>query len=119
MRIAAYRGVQAGNIGFDNDAVRAQCASMQAITRCNTQQRLLRRMFWLRAWAEVDIACFRVPSACNPADSLRRVHEFPAREDAIAEAEWRRRAWEVTRYPHSFISAAICTPSVYGALARG
>ena len=89
MRIAAYRGVQVVNIGFDNDAARVQCASMQAITRCNTQQRLLRRMFWLRAWADVDIACFRVPSACNPADSLSRAHEFPAREDAIAEAEWR------------------------------
>ena len=119
MCLAAYRGLHAVNIGFDNDAARAQCASLQALTQCNAQQRILRKMFWLRAWAIVDLARFRVPSACNPVDSLSRVHEFLAREDAIAEAESRRRAWGIASYPYTFISHAIYTPSVYGALARG
>ena len=58
VRLAAYRRHAAVNIGLDNDAARAQCLSMQAITSCLVQQRILRRIFWLRAWANTDLAFF-------------------------------------------------------------
>ena len=61
-------------VGIDNEAVRVQSASLRASTDCPVQLRLLRRIFWLRAWSGLQLSVFRVPSAVNPADPLSRKH---------------------------------------------
>ena len=40
-----------------------------------TQQRMLRRLFWLRCWSSTSINSFRVSSALNPADPLSRENQ--------------------------------------------
>ena len=89
VKLAAYSQEPAICLGLDNYADRAQIGFMRSATRCPVRQRILQKLSWLRAWASIDIACFRVVSAVNPADSLSRVHKFPSRRRAIADAEFR------------------------------
>ena len=45
-------------VGIDNEAVRVQSASLRASTDCPVQLRLLRRIFWLRAWSGLQLSFF-------------------------------------------------------------
>ena len=58
-QIAVYKGVRSVAVGVDNDAARAQLSALSASVACVNQQRILRRMFWLRAWSHVEPSFFR------------------------------------------------------------
>ena len=77
-------------MGIDNEAVRVQSASLRASTDCPVQLRLLRRIFWLRAWSGLQLSVFRVPSAVNPADPLSRKHEMLSRASMLSLCEQHR-----------------------------
>ena len=92
-QIAVYKGAGSVAVGVDNDAARAQLCAMSASVVCMPQRRILRRMFWLRAWSQVEPCFFRVESALNPADPLSRIHDFPRWSQVMAAAERRRKSW--------------------------
>ena len=77
--LASYRGFQSVHIGSDSNVARAQINSLRACVCAGPQQRILRRLFWLRCWSGCSISSFRVRSAINPADPLSRVVNFQSR----------------------------------------
>ena len=91
--IVVYKGAQSVAVGVDNDAARALLSALSPSVACVSQQRMLRRMFWLRAWSHVEPSFFRVASALNPADPLSRIHDFPRWTHVTAAAERRRKSW--------------------------
>ena len=48
-------------VGIDNEAIPTQDASLRASPDCPVKLRLLRRIFWLRAWSGLQLTVFRVP----------------------------------------------------------
>ena len=121
LRVAAYCHHTAVNIAFNNDTARAQCLTMHALalTSYTVQQRILRRIFWVTAWANIDLACFPVLSAFKPADSLSRLHDFWLRDEAVHHCERHQRDWAFASNPFTFIFAAVCNPPIHGACVRG
>ena len=99
-------------VGIDNEAVRLQSASQRASTDCPVQLRLLRRIFWLRAWSGLQVTVFRVPSAVNPADPLSRRHQMPSCASMLALAEQRRAAWGESDLPFDGLRQSAPTPLV-------
>ena len=87
VKVAAYRQEFTISLGLDNDAACAGVTHMRSATCRLIQQHILRKIFWLKAWANIDIACFLVASAQNPADSLSRIHEFPTHVRAVKDTE--------------------------------
>ena len=92
-KIAAYRRVHRERIGSDSNVARAQINALRASATNESQQRILRRLFWLRCWSATTVSSFRVKSAHNPADPLSRVKSFQSRSQAVAEAEHCRGIW--------------------------
>ena len=92
-QIAVYKGARSVAVGVDNGAARAQLSALSASVACVSQQRMLRRMFWLRVWSHVEPSFFRVASALNPADPLSRIQDFPRWTHVKAAAERRRKSW--------------------------
>ena len=99
-------------VGIDNEAVRVQSASLRASTDCPVQLRLLRRIFWLRAWSGLQLSVFRVPSAVNPADPLSRKHEMLSRASMLSLCEQRRVAWGESDLPFDRLRQSVPTPRV-------
>ena len=86
-------------MGTDSEASRYQVMHGHASTPVAAHQRILRRLFWLRVWSRASVALFRVPSELNPADPLSRVKAFTSKSAAIAEADRRLKAWELSTSP--------------------
>ena len=99
-------------VGIDNEAVHTQSASLRASTDCPMQLRLLRRIFWLRAWSGVQLTVFRVPSVVNPADPLSREHQMLSRASMLSLAQQRRAAWGESDLPFDSLRQSIPTPLV-------
>ena len=78
----------------DSNVARCQINALRASVHADSQQRILRRLFWLRCWSTVSVESFRVPSFLNAADPLSRETGFQSRKQAIAEAARRREMWE-------------------------
>ena len=93
-KLATYRGYASVRIGSDSNVARSQVNALRASVGSATQQRILRRLFWLRCWSGTTISSFRVCSAFNPADPLSRETCFQSRRQAVHEAERRRHMWE-------------------------
>ena len=93
-KLASYRGFTSVRIGSDSNVARAQINSLRACVCAGPQQRILRRLFWLRCWSGCSISSFRVRSAINLADPLSRVVSFQSRAQAVADAEARRVMWD-------------------------
>ena len=92
-KLASYRGCESVRIGSDSDAARSQVNALRASVGSVKQQRIPRRLFWLRCWTGTAINSFRVSSALNPANSLSREPCFQSRRQAVREAERRCRMW--------------------------
>ena len=93
-KLATYRGYASVRIGSDSNVARSQVNALRASVGSARQQRILRRLFWLRYWSGTTISSFRVCSAFYPADSLSRETCFQSRRQAVHEAERRRHMWE-------------------------
>ena len=97
MKIAVYiyRNVSGGGggggfrVGTDSEVARHQVVKGHASSSLLVQQRILRRIFWLRSWSRCSVGIFRVPSPQNPADPHSRLHSFPSRQAAAREADER------------------------------
>ena len=94
VKVASYRGFERIRVGSDSNVARSQINALRASVHANSQQRILRRLFWLRCWSTVSVESFRVPSFLNAADPLSRETGFQSRKQAIAEAARRREMWE-------------------------
>ena len=81
-------------MGSDSNVARSQINALRASVHAESQQRILRRLFWLRCWSTVSFESFRVPSFLNAADPLSRETGFQSRKQAIAEAARRHEMWE-------------------------
>ena len=101
-KMAVYMGWKVVTVGTDSEVSRCQTMGMRAAAGCPVQQRILRRIFWLRLWSNLQIGTFWVESALNPADPMSRLKSLPSRKAAIQAAEERRRQWSGTpqRYKH-------------------
>ena len=99
-------------IGINNDAARIQSHHLWAAPKGERQHRVLRRMFWLRAWSGLQVATFRVASADNPADPLSRTTQLPSWRAATAEAERRHTAWGLSVAPYEGFRLSPPLPSV-------
>ena len=97
VQIAVYKGARAVAVGVDNDAACAQLSSLSASTACKGHQRVLRKLFWLRAWSNVLPLFFRVASDLNPADPLSRINGFSQWTQVTAVAERRRKLWGMSQ----------------------
>ena len=93
VQLALYEGARSVAIGVDNDAARAQLGSISASTACRSQQQILRKFFWLRMWSNVQPSFFQVPTGCNLADPLSRIHGFSRWSHVTAAVERRRQSW--------------------------
>ena len=87
-------------IGVDSGTARLQAVTQRAATACPVQNKLLRRLFWLRTWSAQRLVLFRVPSALNPADPMSRANSFPRFPQAMREADFRRLRWENSNQPY-------------------
>ena len=112
LKAAAGCRLRSVAVGIDNEAVRVQSASLRASTDCPVQLRLLRRIFWLRAWSGLQLSVFRVPSAVNPADPLSRKHEMLSRASMLSLCEQRRVAWGESHLPFDRLRQSVPTPRV-------
>jgi|Transcript_32029 hypothetical protein len=99
-------------VGIDNEAVRIQSAPLRASTDCPVQLRLLRRIFWLRAWSGLQVTVIRLPSAVNPADPLSRKHDMLSRASMLSLCEQRRVAWGESDLPFDSLRQSVPTPRV-------
>ena len=100
VKVAVYRGVGALAVGTDSMVTQAILRRGRAAVRCDGQQRILRRLFWLYRWSGVQVQTFRVPSRSNPADPPSRLPSFPSRAACARRARallvrWRERRGEV------------------------
>ena len=77
-------------MGTDSEVARHQVVKGHASSGLPVQQRILRRIFWLRSWSRCSVGIFRVPSPQNQADPHSRLHSFPSRQAAVREAERRK-----------------------------
>uniref|UniRef100_A0A7S4D2Q4 Uncharacterized protein n=1 Tax=Eutreptiella gymnastica TaxID=73025 RepID=A0A7S4D2Q4_9EUGL len=93
MKVAVGNRFHSIAVGIDNGASRIQASKMWAAPDSIVQHRLLRRIFWLRAWSNPQASTFRMPSAYNPAEPLSRCFRGESWSDATTEAERRRSAW--------------------------
>ena len=93
-KVAIYRGHRSVVVGTNSDASRFQVAGQRATACSPADQRILRRLFWLRLWSQVKLGVFRVDTAENSADVLSRLHTFPSRRHAVRDANDRRPLWE-------------------------
>ena len=96
VKIALYQGVGALVVGTDNMVTQASLQRGRAAVRCDKQQRILRRLFWLYRWSGVQVQTFRVASRDNPADPPSRLPSFPSRAACARKARgllvrWRGR----------------------------
>ena len=94
IKLASYRGFERIRVGSDSNVARSQINALRASVHADSQQRILRRLFWLRCWSTVSVESFRVPSLLNAADPLSRETGFQSRKQAVAEAARRREMWE-------------------------
>ena len=97
IKVASYRGFERIRVGSDSNIARSQINALRASVHADSQQRILRRLFWLRCWSTVSVESFRVPSFLNAADPLSRETGFHSRKQAIAEAARRREMWDAVR----------------------
>ena len=81
-------------IGVDSDAAHLHTVTQCAATACPIQNKLLRRLFWLRTWSAQRLVLFCVPSALNPADPMSKANGFPSFPQAMRKADFRRLCWE-------------------------
>ena len=95
--------------GQDSEVARHQVVKGHASSGLLVQQRILRRIFWLRSWSRCSVGIFRVPSPQNPADPHSRLHSFPSRRAAALAADERKKAWAGLWDPFSRLS--FITPS--------
>ena len=72
IKVASYRGFERIRVGSDSNVARSQINALRASVHADSQQRILRRLFWLRCWSTVSVESFRVPSFLNAADPLSR-----------------------------------------------
>ena len=66
-------------LGLDSEGSRHVLGKGISAGRCVAQQRILRRLFWLRSWLGVQVNLFQVPSTSNPADPPSRLHCLASR----------------------------------------
>ena len=112
MKLCVYifRNVSGGGggagfrVGTDSEVARHQVVKGHASSGLPVQQRILRRIFWLRSWSGCSVGVFRVPSPQNPADPHSRLHSFPSRQAAVREADQRKVAWAGLCDPFSRIT---------------
>ena len=109
-KIAAYEGHDTVCLGVDNDTARQQALQQEATTHCTVQNRLLRRLFWLRLWSGIRMVLFRVTSTENPADPMSRVHSFPSVAQAMKGADERLALWKASTVPYKHIQMVEALP---------
>ena len=81
-------------IGTDSEVGRYQMLRTHAASSLGAQQRILRKMFWLRSWSGYSIGVFRVGTRYNPADPLSRLHEVGGKKAAKERATHRVQEWK-------------------------
>ena len=91
-------------MGTDSEVARHQVVKGHASSSLLVQQRILRRIFWLRSWSRCSVGIFRVPSPQNPGDPHSSLHSFLSRQAAAREADERKGAWAGLCDPFSRIS---------------
>ena len=94
IKVASYRGFERTRVGSDSNVATSQINALRASVHADSQQRILRRLFWLGCWSTVSVESFRVPSFLNAADPLSRETGFQSLKQAVAEAARRRVMWE-------------------------
>ena len=72
-KMAAYKRKSKVFIGTNNNVGRQQVNSPYASVAGKAQQRIPRRIFWLRLWSGVRTGTFRVRSVNNSADPMSRI----------------------------------------------
>ena len=124
-KIAGYEGLGTVCIGGDSDTATQQVLQQRATTNCAVQNRILRRMFWLRLWSGLKVVPFHVACAINPADPMSRLSSFPSRGHAVREAHARTVSWQGCEKPFACIhslepptwSPGLCAPNLAGSAA--
>jgi len=105
-RNAQVQSSQGGGvmIGTDSEVGRFQVLRTHAASSLGAQQRILRRMFWLRSWSGYSVGVFRVGTRYNPADPLSRVHEVGGKKAAKERANGRVQEWRNLTDPYRYLS---------------
>ena len=88
IKIAAYQGHTTLILIIDNQAAIASVISRKATYKCQAQQRLLRQLHHVLRWSGLQVACYWVPSALNPADPPSRSWKYDAAIQVDLQA-WR------------------------------
>ena len=113
MKVAVGNHLHSIAVGIDNEASRIQASQMWAAPDSIVQHRILCRIFWLRAWSNLQVSTSRVPSAYNPADPLSRYFCGASWSDATAEAGRRRLAWGSLKALFEALQTSAPLPSVF------
>ena len=82
--VAVNRGERRLWLGLDSKGARHILGRGTLAGHCVTQQRILRRLFWLRGWSGVQANIFRVPSADNLPNLPSQLPSLASRTVAIA-----------------------------------
>ena len=90
-KIAAYKNWLNVIMALDSNVSWWQMNSLQANIQGDAQQRIRRRLLWLRACSRLAVNKFRVRSANNPADPLNRMKSLSQKHMAKSQAEARRK----------------------------
>ena len=98
-KIGAYEGNGSICLGSDSYVAHLQVLQERAGTTCSVQNRLLRRLFWLRPLSGTQLILSRVDTSLNPNDPLSRAASFLSRMHAMREADSRLHARQASHAP--------------------
>ena len=104
-KIAAYEGHATACIGVDSDTARYQALRPRVTTHCHVQNRLLRRLFWLRLCSGLKLVFFRVHTSQNPAYPPSRQFSLPSIGTSIKEPQARHARWCAAEQPYEHIQS--------------
>ena len=94
LRLGCYMRLPYVVAATDSDVCRAQILGLRGGIFLRGQQRLLRRLLWLRSWNDRPLRGFRVGTELNPADPPGRLGSFRTQSDVTDNVKRRQVAWK-------------------------